>query len=517
MLLGISVILGAVFFKIKHNARTAFDLTDDDVGRQVEMVMPDSQFPHEGNTYYMCYDGETEEDFSFVRVIVPDNMITNWDNSIGAGIVFTGRVSRAGDDVREEVYDAVISFYERVAEHLDDFTVDDALREETRAQLCGYCIEVISISGIEPLAPRLITGAIGGILILCSFIILISAFTKKKTSNVAGVFVIFIAAFLVALGALLFDKIRSAASIKKEGGGIYSMTYYGDIRYDDLIETQIVSIDDFTEWIRKNEYYNIPFEYEGYEHGCSAFTGTSEEGDILFAFNYDQVETDTLIVYSDPSDGYAHYGTVSLTGLNIGTPGGYDPDSIEARALMLTAPYIINDGINEAGLGVTFLQLKTGETHQDNGNPDIHINLLPGMILTRCATVEEAIDLLRGLDVHSDKGVTSHFFICDTSGRAVVIEWPDNEMSVIEASACTNSVLTPGRHFEEGFVDDRLPTLTGTLDSSGGIMTPSDARDLLDSVSQEDYTEWSCVYNLNDFCFTIYLDEDYSTPYEFGQ
>jgi hypothetical protein len=40
-------------------------------------------------------------------------------------------------------------------------------------------------------------------------------------------------------------------------------------------------------------------------------------------------------------------------------------DSKEGKALMLSAPYCVTDGINEACFGAAILELGMGETHMD--------------------------------------------------------------------------------------------------------------------------------------------------------
>jgi len=368
-----------------------------------------------------------------------------------------------------------------------------------------------------PLTPvvRILVWTAGGVMILVSLVRLIASITHKKASHIAVIPVLGITVFFALFSFSARDKIRSLFSIRKEGRGIYSMTYYGDAMTDEALNAGLMTPEDFSDWIRRKEFYNFPYRYEDPQNGCSAFTSSSDKGGILFGFNFDAPETgvSTLIVYTHPSDGYASMATVPL-GQVFGTEG-YDPDLPDARLLMLSAPYIINDGINEAGLGITSLQLKIGETHQDNGKPDVTGScLLKRAILDHCATVEEAVELISHYDVHSHKGVSFHFFICDRTGKAVVVEWFGNEMSVVEADACTNSALAP-EHLGEGSVDERLPTLQQTLEESGGILSAAQARNLLNAVSQEGYTDWSSLYDLDRLTLSICLNEEYGSAYCF--
>ena len=47
-------------------------------------------------------------------------------------------------------------------------------------------------------------------------------------------------------------------------------------------------------------------------------------------------------------------------------------------------------------------------------------------------------------------------------------------------------------------------------------MDPEQARDLLAAVVQSSITEWSAVYNLNDFTADVYVDQHYDYAYRYG-
>ena len=107
------------------------------------------------------------------------------------------------------------------------------------------------------------------------------------------------------------------------------------------------------------------------------------------------------------------------------------------------------------------------------------------------------------------------YVIVDKTGRSVVVEWIDDKMYVNELNAVTNSVVTPGEHYDE-CSDWRLPVIKSGLADHNDILTKDQAKELLDAASQKDYTEWSCVYDLNDFSVDVYVDEDYTQAYHYG-
>lgn len=52
------------------------------------------------------------------------------------------------------------------------------------------------------------------------------------------------------------------------------------------------------------------------------------------------------------------------------------------------------------------------------------------------------------------------------------------------------------------------------LKNADGI-TADEAMDILELARQDNLTEWSCVYNLDEFSVDICLDVDYDTMYSF--
>ena len=137
-------------------------------------------------------------------------------------------------------------------------------------------------------------------------------------------------------------------------------------------------------------------------------------------------------------------------------------------------------------------------------------------ILDRCATVDEAVDFLKSYDVHSMAVYNYHLFITDKSGRSVIAEWVDNELNIIEGDHVCNSYMT---NQEEVVADARYQTLDKRLSECGGVMTAFDAMDLLKAVKQkyndaDTATQWSCVYDLDNFKLYIVSDMDFDNVYE---
>jgi hypothetical protein len=231
--------------------------------------------------------------------------------------------------------------------------------------------------------------------------------------------------------------------------------------------------------------------------------------------NFDFGETDTLMIHTKPKNGYESYALADLKVFGVGrSKGMIQPDSVPGKVIMLIAPYGVVDGINEAGLGAAVLELEIGETHMNTDKHDLCMYNAVRVLLDKCATVDEALTLLADQDIHTSTGVSYHLFIADKTGRSAVVEWLNEEMCVNELNAATNSVLTKGRYYNRG-ADKRLPEIRKELSGNNGILTKDQVKDLLSAVAQNN-TEWSCVYDLSDFSFDVYMDKDYMYAYHFG-
>ena len=110
-----------------------------------------------------------------------------------------------------------------------------------------------------------------------------------------------------------------------------------------------------------------------------------------------------------------------------------------------------------------------------------------------------------------------HLFITDRSGRSVIVEWIDNEMAVTEDCKVTNHILCSG--YTEGDPDtdsmNRYNILTDNLSACGGTADAATAMIFLSNAALRSddpgriQTEWSCVYDLDDFKVTICTDTVY--------
>jgi hypothetical protein len=317
---------------------------------------------------------------------------------------------------------------------------------------------------------------------------------------------------------MFFNHIRTMLSVKKISDGLYVMKNYECTDTRAMLDSEATSTDGLLNWILANHYYGMPNIFDiNKEHlgfGCATFAASTPDGKHLFGRNFDLVETDTLLIYSHPEDAYESIGIADIGILGVSQNTSVSPDSPLGKFIMVFTPYLVVDGMNEKGVGAGILMVNIDEPHQDNGKPDLLIYCAIRGILDYCASVDEALALLESYDIHSDMG-NYHLFITDKSGRYVVVEWLDNEMVVTEYPCCTNSVIAPGKFYDMGDPDGRKDTINSCL-SDGRKITGEEAMAILDKVHNKQLTEWSCVYNLEDFTVSICLDADYTKVYTFN-
>ena len=416
------------------------------------------------------------------------------------------------EEIKENLFETYDPYYYERKERGDweDVTLDDfhKILVEEMVGLVPYCIEVKSIGSFN-WTPFLHAGVI---ILLASLVLEICFVFKLKKKIVLPVVY---GLLIIVPTVLFFDHIRTMLTVKKVGDSLYTMKNLECTDMQGLLDSGVSSTNELFDWISDNHLYGIKINFDLDDIGCSAFAATTPEGDHLFGRNFDFFETDEVLVYSHPEGCYESIGVADLGVLGVGWNCPISPDSATGRFIMTITPYIVVDGMNEKGVGAGILQLNLEDTHQDNGKPDLLIFCAIRAILDKCASVDEALALLYSYDIQSDLGSDYHLFITDRTGRYAVVEWLDGEMVVVEHPCCTNSVVAPGEYYDMGDPDDRLPTLEGCL-GSGQVYTESEAMALLEKVKSNKMTEWSCVYNLDDFTVSICLEGDFEKVYTFS-
>lgn len=349
------------------------------------------------------------------------------------------------------------------------------------------------------------------------------------------------------LSALLSIRQLNATDSAHQDGAVYQMKVPGGYYFDEFLEQGGASSDkELISFITRNITKGlIPMDIGESDIGCSSFTAATPAGDRLFARNYDFSRTNTCIVYTAPGGGrHASVSTVDLQFIGIDQDSA--PQGLMDKVLMLAAPYVPLDGVNDAGLACGIYMSfqgpegNTPPTDQQTGKPDLNSTTMLRMILDYAGTVEEAVELVSAYDLHDSANSTFHYMVADASGRSAVLEWVNatdstdtdgarRELNVLWSGdegwqAVTNYILTPGYYDgepEESMKGlDRYEHLTAALEAAGGVLDDGGAAmELLSQVGRRSWkqdgdtvTVHSVVYDLTHRTAVWVGNEHYGEP-----
>lgn len=335
-----------------------------------------------------------------------------------------------------------------------------------------------------------------------------------------------IAALVLALAAagtfygLFRGEINTVTTIRQLEDQLFYVDYKADYGLDEFLQVGASSDGELKDFIISHLLNGLPLDFELPELGCSTFAAKLENGDSVYGRNFDEVACPSMVVVTRPENGYASISMVNLS--YIGYSDKYLPDALMNRLMTLAAPYVPLDGVNEKGLTAGMLFISSAPTHQTTDKIDITTTSAVRMILDRCATVEEAVELLSQYDMHASAGGCFHFHIADAQGGSVVVEYVNNEMMVVEEKAATNFLFNPMPGVRE-IGRDRYVKMIDKLEENGGVFEDMrDAMTLLEAVAQHGGpeeragTRWSCIYNQTRLELMLSVNRDYDNLYSFS-
>lgn len=390
---------------------------------------------------------------------------------------------------------------------------------------------------------------------------------KKILLTVLAVVVALVVLAGVGIYAVWHNEIGSVASIEmlRErnddhlDGAVYSMHVQGGFYLDDFVAQGGVSNDtDLIQFITDNITHGVvDLNMTAPEIGCSSFTATAENGDALFARNYDFSKTNAMLVFTDANEGrHASISTVDLQFLGIDVD--QDMTGLMDKVICLAAPYAPLDGVNDAGVSCgIYMTYQGGEetvaTSQDTDKPDFTSTTLLRLILDYADNVEEAVEIASSYDLHDSANTSYHYMVADASGKSAILEWTndsavdttdndgsqrtlkvvynDQDSNIGEREGAssyqivTNFVLQPGYYegvpAENKKGADRYDRLYEELQATDGVVADEQAAmDILQSVGRRSWdnddknscTVHSAVYNLTKKSVLWVTNENYDDP-----
>ena len=362
---------------------------------------------------------------------------------------------------------------------------------------------------------------------------------------------------LIVLAVLLVwqGEIRTLATVKQVGDNpyLYTMQYKAAYDLDDIISKDVDTNAELLEYVVSRIGKGLPLKIESSqvadENGelqtinCTSFQAKQADGEgYWYGRNYDYYKNPTMVTFSHPKDGYASIACSDMSHIGYGLDKL--PQKFLARVNCLAAIYAPVDGINEKGLCTSVMALPKQASQQDTDKPDVGTTMIMRLWLDRCATVEEALELLETVDVRHDAAVGSgyHYMVADASGHCVVVEFDkDDEWKTLivrkpedaNYMVVTNHLLNPKHYTTEPDIAVgnphsrswwRYETAGEYLRQHNGILTLDEAQECLSLVHWVDWpipggkvedTQYTNVYDQQNLTLSLRNWNDYTTTHTF--
>ena len=374
---------------------------------------------------------------------------------------------------------------------------------------------------------------------------------KKALLWILGILVALVLAVLCIWGG----EIRTVSSIESVDGNpyLYQMEYKAAYDLDDVISQDVDSNAELLEYvigrIGKGPPLQIKSAQVADENGelatfnCTSFQAAKADGSgFWYGRNYDYFKNPTMVTVSHPKKGYASIAVSDMS--HFGYSLEKLPDSFMAKLSCLASIYAPVDGMNEKGLCTSIMALPKQAAQQDTDKPDVGTTVIMRLWLDKCATVQEALDLLETVDVRHDATVGSgyHYMMADASGDCAVVEFDKEDgwkTMIVRKAEGENAMLVTNHLLSEKYystVPDeavgnphskswwRYETASAYLAEHNGILSLEQAQECLALVHWKDLvwdngtvedTQYSNVYDQSAGTLALRNWNDYETTVQF--
>ena len=349
----------------------------------------------------------------------------------------------------------------------------------------------------------------------------------KKKLKISLIIVLSLLAFMtIILYALFINELKTLKTLEQiDNYGMYRMTYCGDYGFDDFLEQGAASDNDIEEFVTKRLLKGIPIKFNVTDSGCTAFVTQNENGDIIFARNFDFTYAPSLQLYTKPLNGYASVSTVNLSF------AGYSEDNLPTKGvsfnnfLTLAAPYLPFDGMNEKGVAMALLAVPEVQIINDENKITLNTTTAIRLVLDKASNVDEAIELLRNYNIYFSGDVYCHYLIADSTGKSVIVEYYDNDLQVVETDkeyqVASNFIAYNDLNVGEGYTEfDRYDKVINRIEDSNNSLNANDTINLLNDVGGYggdgfDKLQWSVIYDLTNMSGKIWAHRNKNNLIDF--
>ena len=375
---------------------------------------------------------------------------------------------------------------------------------------------------------------------------------KKVLLWIVGI----LAALCLAIVLIWGGEIATIRSIESVGGNqyLYHMEYKASYDLDDVIANDIDENAELLDYIIGRIGKGLPIKMNSSqvadENGelrtfnCTSFQAVQAEGSgFWFGRNYDYFKNPTMVTVSHPKDGYASIACSDMS--HFGYSLEKLPVSLAAKLNCLASIYAPVDGINEKGLCTSIMALPKQASQQDSPKHDVGTTIIMRLWLDRCATVQEALDLLETVDVRHDATVGSgyHYMLADANGDCAVVEFDlfDGWKTLItKKEEGAKFYLVTNHLLNEKYLTTepdpvlgnphsrswwRYETTEAFLSEHDGVLTFDDVQECLSRVHWKDLvwdngtvedTQYSNVYDQKRITLALRNWNDYGTTHRFS-
>ena len=365
-----------------------------------------------------------------------------------------------------------------------------------------------------------------------------------------------LAALCLVVACVWRGEIGTLNTVKSVDGNpyLYQMEYKAKYDLDDLIRKEVDTNADLLDYVIGRVGKGIPFKMksaqvadEDGELGtinCTSFQVAKADGNgFFFGRNYDYFKNPTMVTISRPKKGYASIGVSDMS--HFGYSLEKLPEKFMARLSCLAAVYAPVDGINEKGLCTSIMALPNQASQQDTPKPNVGTTIIMRLWLDRCATVQEALDLLETVDVRHDATVGSgyHYMVADANGDCAVVEFDKEDgwkTMIVRKAEGENSMLVTNHLLSEKYYTTepdpavgnphskswwRYETAKAYLEEHNGILTKEQAQECLALVHWKDLvwdngmvedTQYSNVYDQKEITLDLRNWNDYDKTVRFS-
>ena len=375
---------------------------------------------------------------------------------------------------------------------------------------------------------------------------------KKALYWIVGI----LAALCIVVACLWGGEIGTLRTVESVDGNpyLYRMEYKAAYDLDDVVSKEIDTNAKLLDYVVGRIGKGLPIRIKSAQvadedgelatFNCTSFQVARAEGDgFRFGRNYDYFKNPTMVTVSRPKNGYASIAVSDMS--HFGYSLEKLPDGFMARLSCLAAVYAPVDGMNEKGLCTSIMALPKQAAQQDTPKPNVGTTILMRLWLDRCATVQEALDLLETVDVRHDAAVGSgyHYMVADAAGDCAVVEFDLEDgwkTMVVRKPEGENAMLVTNHLLSEKYYTTdpdpvvgnphsrswwRYETADAYLKEHGGVLTLDEAQECLSLVHWKDFvwddgtvedTQYSNVYDQSALTLDLRSWNDYDHTVHFA-